>query len=223
MGRTTTCRRKERVKLYTYWRSTSSYRLRIALALKGIEAQHVFVHLVRDGGEQNTDAYRRINPQSRVPALELDDGTVLIQSPAIIEYLEERKPSPALLPRDPVARAKVRSVAAIIGCDIHPLHNVGALNYLRGAFDRTEGDIAGWVGHWVTAGFAAVEAMIADEGYCFGTEPGLADVYLAPQVYAARRFGVLLHAFPRIHRVAELCAAHPAFEQASPSNQKDAE
>ena len=211
------------MNLHTYWRSTSSYRVRIALALKGIEARHVFVHLVRNGGEQNAEAYRSINPQGRVPALELDDGAVLVQSPAIIEYLEEIRPSPPLLPLDPVARAKVRSVAAIIGCDIHPLHNVATLNYLRRTFGRSEDDIAQWIGHWITAGFEAVEAMISNEGYCFGASPGLADVYLVPQVYAATRFNVPMAAFPKIERVTELCSTHPAFRQASPSNQDDAE
>ncbi|EXL01483.1 maleylacetoacetate isomerase [Aquamicrobium defluvii] len=211
------------MKLYTYWRSTSSYRVRIALALKGIEAQHIFVHLVRNGGEHYAEPYRSINPQGRVPALELDDGSVLIQSPAIIEYLEEIRPTPALLPKEPAARAKVRSVAAIIGCDIHPLHNVGPLNYLRRTYDRTESDVARWVGHWTTAGFEAIETMIADEGYCFGEYPNLADVYLVPQIYTARRFNVPLDAFPRIQRVEELCSTHPAFNQASPARQEDAE
>ena len=121
------------MKLYTYWRSTSSYRVRIALALKKHEAEQAFVHLVRNGGEQNASSYRAINPQGRVPALELDDGSILIQSPAILEYLEEIYPTPALLPSDPVARAKIRAVASIIGCDVHPLHNVGPLSHLRKA------------------------------------------------------------------------------------------
>lgn len=165
------------VKLYGYWRSTSSYRLRIALALKGLSPEQVPVHLVRNGGEQHAAPYRAINPQGRVPSLELDGGEVLIQSAAIIEYLEEVHPDPPLLPRDPVVRARVRAVAAIIGCDIHPLHNVGPLNHLRREFGRSEPEVAGWIARWITDGFSAVERLIGDEGYCFGPEPSLADVY----------------------------------------------
>jgi maleylacetoacetate isomerase/maleylpyruvate isomerase len=211
------------MRLYTYWRSTSSYRVRIALALKGLEAEQAFVHLVRNGGEQNAPGYRAINPQGRVPALELDDSAILIQSPAILEYLEEVYPTPALLPVNPVARAKVRAVASIIGCDIHPLHNVGPLNHLRKVFGRSEQEIAEWIGTWVGQGLSAVEALIGDEGFCFGQEPTLADVYLLPQLYAARRFAVPLEAFPRILRVEKLAGEHPAFLSAHPSAQRDAE
>ncbi|MBB4041791.1 maleylacetoacetate isomerase/maleylpyruvate isomerase [Microvirga flocculans] len=211
------------MKLYTYWRSTSSYRVRIALALKNVEAEQAFVHLVRNGGEQKAPAYRAINPQGRVPALELDDGTVLIQSPAILEYLEEVYPEPALLPVDPVARTKVRAVASIIGCDIHPLHNVGPLNHLRTIFGRSEPEVADWIATWVGQGLAAAEALIGDEGFCFGPEPSLADVYLLPQLYAARRFAVPLDAFPRILRVEALAGEHEAFKKAHPSAQPDAE
>jgi maleylacetoacetate isomerase/maleylpyruvate isomerase len=207
------------MKLYGYWRSTSSYRLRIALALKGIETEQAFVHLVR--GEQKTEAYRALNPQGRVPTLVLDDGTALTQSPAIIEYLEEVFPNPRLLPDNPVARAKVRAVAAMIGCDVHPLHNVGPLNHLRGPFGRSEEEIGGWIATWITQGFAAVETMIADDGYCFGPTPGLADAYLVPQIYAARRFGVPLDPYPRILRVDGLAAKQPAFQAAHPAQQAD--
>jgi maleylacetoacetate isomerase len=211
------------MKLYGYWRSTSSYRLRIALALKGVTPDQVPVHLVRDGGEHRSAAYRRINPQGRVPSLALDDGSVLIQSPAIIEYLEEVFCEPPLLPEDPVARARVRAVAAIIGCDIHPLHNVGPLNHLRRDLGQDEQAVGAWIGRWIAEGFAAIEALIGEEGYCFGAGPGLADVYLVPQVYAARRFGVPLAAFPRIARASALAEAHPAFQAAHPSRQPDAE
>lgn len=208
------------MKLYGYWRSTSSYRLRIALAVKGIAPEQAFVHLVR--GEQKSEAYRALNPQGRVPTLVLDDGTALTQSPAIIEYLEEVFPSPPLLPVQPVARAKARAVAAIIGCDVHPLHNVGPLNYLRGPFGRTEEEVSAWIASWIEQGLAAVEALIGDDGYCFGPEPGLADVYLVPQLYAARRFAVPLDRYPRIVRVERLACAHPAFEAAHPAQQADA-
>jgi len=211
------------MKLYTYWRSTSSYRVRIALALKKLEAEQVFIHLVRNGGEQNAPSYRAINPQGRVPALELDGGTVLTQSPAILEYLEEVYPRPALLPADPVARAKVRAVASIIGCDIHPLHNVGPLNHLRKGFGRSEPEVTAWIATWVGQGLSAVETLIEDEGFCFGPEPSLADVYLLPQLYAARRFAVPLEAYPRILRVERRAGEHPAFLSAHPSAQPDAE
>jgi maleylacetoacetate isomerase len=211
------------MKLYTYWRSTSSYRVRIALALKKLEAEQAFVHLVRNGGEQNAPSYRAINPQGRVPALELDDGSILIQSPAILEYLEEIYPTPALLPSDPVARAKVRAVASIIGCDVHPLHNVGPLNHLRKVFGRSEPEVTAWIATWVGQGLSAVEVLIGDEGFCFGPEPTLADVFLLPQLYAARRFAVPLEAFPRILRVEKVAGEHPAFLSAHPGNQPDAE
>lgn len=211
------------MKLYGYWRSTSSYRVRIALALKGLTAETIPVHLLRGGGEHNQPGYRAINPQGRVPALELDDGAILIQSPAIIEYLEETHPTPALLPQDPVQRARVRAVASIIGCDIHPLHNSGPLGVLRKTFGHSEAEVAEWIETWVARGLGAVEHLIGDDGYCFGQEPGLADVYLIPQLYAARRFSVPLDAYPRIRRVEALALEHPAFKAAHPSAQLDAE
>ncbi|MXQ14829.1 maleylacetoacetate isomerase [Microvirga makkahensis] len=211
------------MKLYTYWRSTSSYRVRIALALKQVEAEQAFVHLVRNGGEQNESGYRAINPQGRVPALELDDGSVLIQSPAILEYLEEVYPAPSLLPPDPVTRAKVRAVASIIGCDIHPLHNVGPLTHLRKAFGRSEQEVSDWIATWIGQGLSAVEALIGDQGFCFGSDPSMADVYLLPQLYAARRFNVTLASCPRILRVERIAGEHPAFRRAHPSAQPDAE
>lgn len=203
--------------LYTYYRSTSSYRVRIALALKGLDARHLPVNLLQ--GEHRQDAYRAINPQGRVPALRVDSGELLIQSPAIIEYLEERYPEPALLPADPLQRAHQRGVAALIGCDIHPLHNVAVLNRLRGLGIDEDG-VNQWIAHWIGEGLAAVEALIGDDGFCFG-QPGLADVYLLPQLYAARRFNVDLAAFPRILRVERLALEHPAFRQAHPDAQTD--
>ncbi|MCY1211994.1 Maleylpyruvate isomerase [compost metagenome] len=205
--------------LYTYYRSTSSYRARIALALKGLEARHIPVNLIQDGGQQHKPEYKALNPQGRVPSLRLDDGQVLTQSPAIIEYLEERYPQPALLPQGLEARARQRAVAAIIGCDTHPLHNVAVLNRLRG-LKVEEAEVTGWIRHWIAEGFNAVEALIGDEGFCFG-EPGLADVYLLPQVYAAHRFGLELSNYPKIARVERLALEHPAFIQAHPDQQAD--
>lgn len=209
--------------LNSYWRSGAAYRVRIALNLKGIAYDTVPIHLVRGGGEHNTAAYRQINPQGRVPSLVLDDGTVLIQSPAIIEWLEETYPTPPLLPQDPPMRAQIRGVAALIGCDIHPFGNVGPLNYLRKHFGADDAACAAWAGHWIGSGFPAIEALIEGGDFCFGASPTIADVYLVPQVFGARRFKVPLDAFPKIARVAAHCATIPAFSAATPENQPDAE
>lgn len=207
--------------LYTYYRSTSSYRVRIALALKGLDYQALPVNLIAaPGGEPRQPAYLAINPQGRVPALRTDDGELLIQSPAIIEYLEERYPQVPLLPEDLAARAHVRGVAAVIGCDVHPLHNVSVLNRLRQS-GHDEPQVMEWISHWISQGLTTVEQLIGDSGFCFGEWPCVADVYLIPQLYAAERFNVSLEAYPRICRVSELAAEHPAFIQAHPSNQPD--
>ncbi|OCI90879.1 maleylacetoacetate isomerase [Agrobacterium sp. 13-626] len=211
------------MKLYSYWRSTSSYRVRIALALKGIEVEYVPVHLVRNGGEQNSCAYRKINQQGRVPALVLDDGRVLTQSPAILEYLDETFQEPPLLPSDPVDRANVRSIAAIIACDIHALHNVGTLNYLRRNFGLAEKEVNAWIATWISQGLEAVEQKLSERGYAAGDAPSIADIYLLPQLYAARRFGVDLNAFSKTLRVEALASANPAFVRAHPAQQPDAE
>lgn len=207
------------IDLHTYYRSTSSYRVRIALALKGQAYRSIPVNLIRDGGEHRHADYLAVNPQGRVPTLCTDEGDRVIQSPAILEYLEERYPEPALLPTELMARARHRSVAALIGCDIHPLHNVAVLNRMRG-LNVSEDDVQAWIAHWIGEGLKAVEALIDDDGFCFG-ELGLADVYLLPQLYAARRFNVELSALPRILRVEQLALAHPAFKQAHPDSQPD--
>jgi len=178
------------------------------------------IHLVRGGGEQNRPEFRAINPQGRLPALRLPSGDVLTQSPAILEWLEEVAPEPPLLPSDPVARARVRAVAALIGCDIHPLNNAAVITALR-AVGQEEAEISAWIGRWIGDGFAAVERMIGDDGWCFGPHPGMADVYLIPQVFSARRFAVPLDAYPRISRVADMALHHSAFIQASPEAQPD--
>ncbi|WP_028942718.1 maleylacetoacetate isomerase [Pseudomonas vranovensis] len=204
--------------LFNYYRSTSSYRVRIALALKQLEYQYVPVNLLK--GEQGQPDFLALNPQGRVPALRIDSGELLVQSPAIIEYLEEVYPQPALLPEDHVLRAQVRGVAALIGCDVHPLHNVSVLKQLRG-LGHDEDQVNQWIAHWISQGLAAVEELIGDEGFCFGEEPGLADVYLVPQLYAAERFNIGLGDYPRIRRVAALAEQHSAFVQAHPSRQPD--
>ncbi len=204
--------------LFNYFRSTSSYRVRIALALKQLEYQYVPVNLLK--GEQREEHFLALNPQGRVPALRIDSGELLVQSPAIIEYLEEVYPQPALLPEEPVLRAQVRGVAALIGCDVHPLHNVSVLNQLRG-LGHDEEQVNAWIAHWISQGLAAVEKLIGDDGFCFGEDPGLADVYLIPQLYAAQRFNISLADYPRIRRVAALAEEHPAFIQAEPGRQPD--
>ncbi len=209
------------MELYTYYRSTSSYRVRIALALKGLDFQALPINLIAPSGGEHVQApYLAVNPQGRVPALRTDEGGLLIQSPAIIEYLEERYPSIPLLSPDLETRAHERAVAALIGCDIHPLHNVSVLNKLR-QWGHDEAQVNEWIGHWIRQGLATVEQLIGKQDYCFGADPGLADVYLIAQLYAAERFHVSLEAYPRICRVAALAATHPAFIKAHPANQPD--
>ena len=209
------------MELYTYYRSTSSYRVRIALALKGLDYQALPVNLIAPpGGEHRQPAYLAINPQGRVPALRTDEGALLVQSPAIIEYLEERYPQVPLLSNDLATRAHERGVAALIGCDIHPLHNVSVLNKLR-KWGHDEAQVAEWIAGWISQGLTALEQLIGDDGYCFGALPGIADVYLIPQLYAAERFNVSLQPYPRIRRVAALATGHAAFQKAHPANQPD--
>lgn len=210
------------LRLYTYFRSGAAHRVRIALALKGISYDSLPVHLVRDGGEQLKPAFRTINPQARLPVLELPDGARLIQSSAIIEYLEETIPNPPLLPADPVDRARVRGVAAIIGADVHPLNNVAVIATLRKS-GLDEAAVTGWIAKWITAGLEAFEQLIGEAHWCLGPEPGLADVYLVPQLFSANRFRVPLGHLPKIGRVAALAAVHPAFIAAAPEMQQDAE
>jgi maleylacetoacetate isomerase len=209
------------MKLFNYWRSSTAYRVRIALAFKGVPCEIQSVSLVNDGGEQLKPAYLAINPQGRVPALALDDRRILIQSPAILEYLEERYPQPALLPADLEARAHVRALCAIVACDIHPLNNVRTLRLLRGQGHGEEA-VQAWVARWIEEGFAAIEALVGDTGFCYGDAPTLADVCLIPQIYNARRFGVALDAFPKIRRIDARCLALPAFERSRPEVQPDA-
>ena len=209
-------------RLYTYFRSGAAQRVRIGLALKGVAYESIPVHLVRNGGEHLLPAFKAINPQARVPVMELSDGTALAQSSAILEYLEETFPEPPLLPAAPIERAEVRRVAAIIGCDIHPLNNVGPLNELRRS-GWSDVQVAAWISKWITLGLEAVEQLIGDEAWCFGNRPGLADIYLAPQLFSARRFKVPVDHLRRISRVARLTETHPAFVAAAPENQPDAE
>jgi maleylacetoacetate isomerase len=207
------------VKLYTFFRSSASYRVRIAMNLKGLPYDPFFISLPKN--EQSRPEYLKVNPQGRVPTLDLD-GTILIQSPAILEYLEEVHPEPALLPRDPMRRAKIRAVSAVIGCDIHPLNNSGTLAYLKGKMGQDEAAVNAWYAFWVTEGFKAIEQLIEPGPFAFGDKPTLADVYLVPQVYNARRFKVPLDPFPKIVAADAACNVIEAFRAAAPEKQPDA-
>lgn len=211
------------MKLYNFFRSGTSHRLRIALNLKGLPYEYVPVDLRRE--EHLTGKFRAINPQALVPALETD-GKVLIQSPAIIEWLEETYPTPALLPTDADGRARVRALAAIVGCDIHPVNNRRILEALRRRFGADDAAIDAWCGTWIAAGFDAYEALLATDGrrgrYSFGDTVTLADVYLVPQVESARRFKVDLAPYPLIRAVDDACGQLDAFRRAAPALQPDA-
>jgi len=211
------------MKLYSYFRSSAAYRVRIALNLKSLDADYDYVHLVRDGGAQHKPAYKALNPQAVLPTLVLDGGEVLTQSLAIIEYLDETYPDPPLLPRDPVARARVRAVGAAIACDIHPLNNLRVLQFLKNDLGLGQPDVDNWYRHWVELGFDAVEQMIEGGDFCFGDTVSLADICLLPQIFNARRFDVDVGAYPRISAVERKCATMAAFEEAHPANQPDSE
>jgi maleylacetoacetate isomerase len=214
------------LNLYTYFRSSAAYRVRIALNLKGLEYTAIPVHLVRNGGEQHAPEYVARNPSHLVPLLE--DGELGIsQSLAIIEYLDEAYPATPLLPQDISARARIRALALSVACDIHPINNLRVLNYLKAnlAVDDSQRDV--WVRHWVALGFASIERMLSDDTrtgrYCHGDSPTLADCSLAPQVFNALRFKCPLEAYPTITRIYEACMQLPAFARAAPSAQPDAE
>jgi maleylpyruvate isomerase len=211
------------VTLYTFFRSSAAFRVRIALNLKGLTTDMVSIHLQKEGGLNKKPEFRAINPQMRVPALKLDSGDVLIQSLAIMEYLDEIHPQPPLLPQDPLARAKVRGLAQLIACDIHPLNNTGPLRYLKNQMGQPQEKIDAWYHHWILEGFAALETLLGEGPYAFGNEITIADVCVVPQVYNARRFKVPLDRFPRILAVDAACRELAAFERARPESQPDAE
>lgn len=211
------------MKLYSFFRSSAAYRVRIALNLKGLAYDTVPVHLVKDGGHNRRPEFRAVNPQMRVPALVTPTGDVLIQSLAIIEYLDETHPEPPLLPKDSIARAQARALAEIVACDIHPLNNIGPLRYLKRELHQEQAAIDAWYHHWVLAGFEALEALVRSGPYACGGAVTVADLCLVPQVYNARRLNVPLDKFPKIVAIDAACLALPAFDRARPENQPDAE
>lgn len=209
------------MKLYGYFRSSASYRVRIGLNLKGLPAEQAPVNLLRD--EQKSAAYTAVNPQQLVPALAVD-GAVLTQSLAILEYLEDTHPSPALLPKDAAGRARVRALALAVACEMHPVNNVGVLRYLTDTLGVSEAQKTAWYHHWLGKGFSALEAMLAHGAgrFCHGDAPGMADCCLVPQVFNARRFEFDLSPYPTVLRIDAACAELPAFQAAHPSRQADA-
>jgi maleylpyruvate isomerase len=212
------------MKLYTYFRSSAAWRVRIALALKGVEWTPVYVDLLKHGGRQNTPDYRRVNPTGLVPTLETDDGALLGQSLAIIEWLEETHPVPALLPRESLARARIRSIALGISCDIHPLNNLRVLRYLKSVLGQDEAARNAWYAHWIAEGLTAVEALVRGETgpFCCGATPSLADICLVPQLANARRLDCPLEAYPTLLRAEAAALSLPAFSDTAPQRQPDA-
>ena len=217
------------LQLYSYFRSSAAYRLRIALHLKGLAFDTVPVHLLKGGGEQLQSAYRAINPAALVPALNIDadnDGTTLTQSLAIMEYLDETHPQPPLLPADALGRARVRALALTVACEIHPLNNLRVLTYLSGELQASGDARNAWARHWMALGFATLEQHLANDAAtglcCHGDTPTLADCCVVPQVFNARRFELDLAPYPTLVRIAEHCEALPAFIAAHPAQQPDA-
>lgn len=215
------------MKLYSYFRSSASYRVRIALNVKGLDYDMVAVHLQKGGGEQLSEAYRKLNPNALVPTFVDDTGAVLTQSLAIIEYLDEVHPEPSLLPGSALDRAHIRSIALQISCDIHPVNNLRILRYLSKDLKVSEDDKNAWYRHWCESGLAALETMLAADSrtgtFCVGEQPTLADCCLVPQVANAQRFNCDLSRVPTIMRIHAACAAQDAFARAAPASQPDAE
>jgi maleylpyruvate isomerase len=213
------------MKLYDYFRSSAAYRVRIALNLKQIAPERAFIHLRK--GDQRADEYLALNPQGLVPSLVTDDGVVLTQSVAILEWLDETFRDPPILPRDAAGRARVRSLALAIACDIHPLDNTRVLSYLTGTLGVTEAQKNGWYKYWIDVGFEALETSLARDGatgrFCHGDAPTLADICLVPQMANARRVEFDFGPYPTLTRIEAACQALPAFVAAAPSNQPDAE
>jgi maleylacetoacetate isomerase len=212
--------------LYTYFRSSAAYRVRIALNLKGLKPNYRFIHLLKDGGQQHSDAYKAVNPQNLVPTL-IDNGHAISQSLAIIEYLEETHPEPPLLPKDAVSRARVRQIAYAVACDIHPLNYLRVLQHLKRDFGATDDQRTNWQKHWIALGFEAIETLLVQSSetgtHCHGNTPTLADICLIPQIANARRVDLDFAPYPTLLRIEQTALAHPAFAAAQPMEQPDAE
>jgi maleylacetoacetate isomerase len=210
------------MKLFGFFRSSAAFRVRIALNLKGLPHEDGFIHLRR--GDQRREDYLAVNPQGLVPALEAD-GHTLIQSMAIIEYLDETHPEPPLLPRDPSGRARVRALAEIVACDIHPINNLRVLRYLMRPLGHDQAALETWYNHWIASGFDAIERLLASDAhtgaFCHGDAPGLADIALVPQVVNSERYQLDLSPYPTISRIHENCMRLDAFIKAHPNNQPD--
>ncbi|MBV2208667.1 MAG: maleylacetoacetate isomerase [Thermomonas sp.] len=215
----------EPLTLYSYWRSSAAYRVRIGLNLKGLEYNIVPVHLVQGGGQQHAESYRQMNPQELVPTLSHGQRQ-LTQSLAILEYLDEVWPEPSLLPATARERQRARELALLVACDVHPLNNLRVLQYFDREWNVPQPERDGWVRHWIETGFAALEAMLdghpSTGEFCEGNAPTLADCCLVPQVYNARRYGVEMGAYPTIARIEAHCLTLPAFDAARPEHQPDA-
>jgi maleylacetoacetate isomerase len=210
------------VKLYTYFRSSAAFRVRIALNLKGVQYQPVFVHLAK--GEHRKPEYAKVNPQALVPTLELADGTRLNQSLAIIEFLEEKHPSPALLPKDALGRARVRSLSNLVASEIHPVNNLRVLQHLKRALGQSQDQIDTWYRYWIADGLAKLEAELQSKNrFCHGDAPTMADCCLVPQIFNAKRYQSDLAPYPNTMRVFDECMKLEAFDRAQPSKQPDAE
>lgn len=210
------------MRLYSYYRSSAAYRVRIALNVKGVDYETVTVDL--PGGAHRSPEFRAVNPQATIPTLD-DGGTILWQSLAIIEYLDARYASPRLIPAEPVARARVQALAQLIACEVHPLNNLRVLNYLRRELALDEAGVAKWYSHWIAEAFAPLETFVGQWSggrYCFGDALSLADVYLVPQMYNARRFNCDLKPYPTLVRIAQALEQEPAFARAAPEVQPDA-
>ena len=210
------------MKLYTYFRSSAAFRVRIALNLKGVQYQPVFVHLAK--GEHRKPEYAKVNPQALVPTLELADGTRLNQSLAIIEFLEEKHPSPALLPKDALGRARVRSLSNLVASEIHPVNNLRVLQHLKRALGQSQDQIDTWYRYWIADGLAKLEAELQSKNrFCHGDAPTMADCCLVPQIFNAKRYQSDLAPYPNTMRVFDECMKLEAFDRAQPSKQPDAE